>query len=214
MIRQGKNTNFHYWPMITISGIILFIIFYFIAALHYPGGSNFDQHQAGFKWSTNYWCELLGYNAKNGQHNTARPFGLSGMFILSLSISFFWINLPQMIPMKNWMNGALQFSGTLSMVFALFIFTHYHDFFIFMAVLSGSTAFSLTILGLYENHFKGFLYLGIICLILILVNNLIYLSGFYIEDLPIIQKFTFLIVLLWISLICLRFINLHKLTNQ
>ena len=89
MIRHGKNTNFQYWPIITIFGIILFIIFYFIAALYYPGGSNFDQHQSGFKWSTNYWCELLGYNAKNGQHNTARPFGLSGMlFFLFQSVSF------------------------------------------------------------------------------------------------------------------------------
>ena len=213
MIRQVKNTNFHYWPIITFSGIILFILFYFIASLYYPGGSNFNQHQSGFKWTSNYWCELLGYNAKNGQHNTARPFGLSGMVILSISTSFFWINLPQMIPMKNWMNGTLQFSGTLSMVFAMFIFTHYHDFFIFMAVISGSLAFSLTILGLYKNHFKGFLYLCILCLFLILLNNLIYLSGLYIEALPIIQKFTFVIVLLWICLICLRFIKMHKKTN-
>jgi hypothetical protein len=213
MNRHGKYTNFQYWPIITILGIILFIIFYFIAALYYPGGSNFNQHQAGFNWYTNYWCELLGYNAKNGQHNTARPFGLSGMIILSISTSFFWINLPKMIPLKNWMNGVLQFSGTLSMVFALFIFTHYHDFFIFMAVISGSTAFSLTILGLYENHFKGFLYLCIICLLLILMNNVIYLSGIYIEALPIIQKLTFLIVLLWICLICIRFISRYKINN-
>ena len=95
MIRQGKNTNFHYWPMITISGIILFIIFYFIAALHYPGGSNFDQHQAGFKWSTNYWCELLGYNAKNGQHNKQDPSVLFGHHFASSSDSFAEISIWQ-----------------------------------------------------------------------------------------------------------------------
>lgn len=198
------------WPILTVSGIIVFVLLYFLAAYYYPGGSNFDAHQVGFKWSTNYWCELLGFNAKNGQHNSARPIGLSGMVILSIAISIFWFNIPKLIPQKKWMNTLLSFSGILSMICSAFIFSHFHDLFIYLAVLFGTIAFGLTLNGLHKNQMTVFYIYGIVCLLLILINNAIYLTDYFILYLPWIQKITFFAVFLWICLLSLKSLSVNK----
>ena len=89
MSGEGRSRILN-WPLITIGGIVLFTVFYLLAAHYYPGGSNADLHELGFSWRNNYWCELLGENAKNGEANAGRIFGLLGMIILSISISIFW----------------------------------------------------------------------------------------------------------------------------
>lgn len=207
-ITNYKIHNF--WPILTVSGIVVFVLLYFLAAYYYPGGSNFDAHQVGFRWSTNYWCELLGFNAKNGEYNTARPIGLSGMVILSISISFFWFYIPTLIPQKKWMNTLLSFSGIMSMLCSAFIFSHFHDLFIYLAVIFGTIAFGLTLNGLQKNQMTFYYIFGVSCLILILINNAIYLTDFLILYLPWIQKITFFVVFLWISLLSLKSLNENK----
>lgn len=204
---KGKHTKFYYWPVFTISGLFLFIILYFVAAQYYPGGSNFDQKQPNFNWTSNYWCELLGRNAKNGQPNTARPFGISAMIILSTSVSIFWWNLPKLIPMKKWMNSTLQISGVLAMVFSSFIFSNYHDIVIYLAVFFGVVALSFTLYGLNKNGLRQYLGLCIFCILLIFLNNFIYLTDYMISYLPIIQKITFVFIFLWIGLLSLRYMK-------
>jgi hypothetical protein len=206
-MKKEKTPVFHYWPLFTITGLFLFIVLYFIAAQYYPGGSNFDRKQPNFNWTSNYWCELLGRNAKNGQHNTARPVGISAMIILTISVSIFWWNLPKLIPMKKWMNQSLQFSGVLAMVLSSFIFSHYHDIFIYLSVLFGTIALIITLFGLYSNSLYRYFILCIICIILILLNNIIYLTDFMITSLPILQKFTFAFIFLWIGLLSLRYLK-------
>lgn len=148
MIKKGYNRKFQYWPIFTISGIVAFIILYVIASYHYPGGSNFDRNFVGFNWRTNYWCELLGENAKNGQTNYARPFGFTAMLILSITMSVFWLKLPELIPMKKWMNVTLQISGIMAMLCASFLYSHSHDILIIIAVCFGTITFALTLYGL------------------------------------------------------------------
>jgi len=203
-----------YWPYITIGGIIIFIILYVVATFYYPGGSNFDAQQTGFNWSTNYWCELLGRNAKNGQPNTARPIGLIGMLVLAITISIFWLNLPRLIPMKFWYNKLLQTTGILAMLCSIFIYSYYHDLTIYLAVLFGTFAFTLTLYGLYRNHFIGYFNLCVLCVILIFLNNIIYITDYKIEYLPILQKVTFGFVFLWISLISLKFLKVEEISQS
>lgn len=206
-MKKEKTPVLHYWPVFTIIGLILFIILYFIAAQYYPGGSNFDKQQPHFNWTSNYWCELLGRNAKNGQPNTARPIGISAMIILTISVSIFWWNLPKLIPMKKWMNEALKFSGVLAMILSSFIFSNYHDVVIYLSVLFGTIALSLTLFGLYSNKLYRYFFWCIICVILIFLNNIIYLTNFMITSLPIIQKLTFAIMFLWIGLLSLSYMR-------
>lgn len=194
-----------YWPIITIGGITLFVILYLIAAEFYPGGSNVDPFQQGFSWSSNYWCELLGENAKNGLKNVARPIALVGMVVLALSISVFWINLPKMIPMKIWISRILQISGVLAMFCSIFIYSYYHDLAIYLAVIFGTIAFTSTLYGLYTNRYSRYFQMCVLCIFLIFMNNFIYVSDIMITYLPILQKFTFILVFAWIILLSARF---------
>ncbi|MEY3236340.1 MAG: hypothetical protein RI883_441 [Bacteroidota bacterium] len=197
MIEKVRNKK--HWPFLTLTGIAIYTILYIIATRYYPGGSNFDKTQIGFHWSTNYWCELLGEYSKNGFINKARPIALVGMIFLSLSLSLFWIQLPNSLSLTKISNRIIQFCGMLSMIFFSLIFTDYHDVFIGLAVLFGATAFILTIYGFYKlGNLKTYLF-GSFCLILVAINNLIYLFDFQINYLPILQKITFLCIFVWIT---------------
>jgi hypothetical protein len=207
MQQKTSNINPPFWPKITIGGIILFLLLYFLATKYYPGGSNFYPQEKGFSWSNNYWCELLGENAKNGQNNRARPIALLAMVILTFSISLFWVKLPNLIPMRLWMSRILQISGVISMFSAIFIFSSYHDFYVTISVLFGTLAFSLALYGLYTHHFMRYFNYCILCLVLIQANNFIYLSSILIDYLPLLQKITFILVFAWIVVLSMRFLK-------
>jgi hypothetical protein len=207
MQQKTSNINPPFWPKITIGGIILFLLLYFLATKYYPGGSNFYPKEKGFSWSNNYWCELLGENAKNGQNNRARPIALLAMVILTFSISLFWVKLPNLIPMRLWMSRILQISGVISMFSAIFIFSSYHDFYVTISVLFGTLAFSLALYGLYTHHFMRYFNYCILCLVLIQANNFIYLSSILIDYLPLLQKITFILVFAWIVVLSMRFLK-------
>ncbi len=196
MTKIARRKN--HWPIITLIGIFVYLILYFIASRYYPGGSNFDKSQVGFHWLTNYWCELLGEYSKNGYINKARPIALVGMIFLSTSISIFWIQLPDSFTLNKISKKIIQSSGFLSMLFFSLIFTDFHDLFIGLAVFFGAIAFILTLYYFYQmGHSKMFIF-GSICLILVAFNNLMYLFNFQLNHLPILQKITFISIFIWI----------------
>lgn len=193
-VRQNRH-----WPILTLTGIAIYIVLYIIATRYYPGGSNFDKKQIGFHWSANYWCELLGEYSKNGFINKARPIALTAMLLLSFSLSLFWIQVPKSLELHKISNRIIQFSGVLSMIFFSLIFTDFHDIFIGLAVFFGTIAFAFTIYGFYQLGCTKIYLFGSICLILVGFNNIIYLFDFQLNYLPNIQKITFLSVLGWIT---------------
>ena len=83
-----KKSN--YLLLLPIAGAILFLFFYYIATLNYPGGSQTYKHSKGFSWLHNYWCNLLNENAINGQPNAGRTYAMAGMLLLYLSLGWFW----------------------------------------------------------------------------------------------------------------------------
>jgi len=205
-----KKPNIDLWPIFTISGLVAYAVLYVVATYYYPGGSSFNAKEPGFSWTSNYWCELLGRNAKNGKANLARPFGMAGMLMLVMAISTFWYNLPKLIPINKKLDLTLQASGVVSMMSSLFIFSYWHDFFVYIGVTFGTIAFILSMYGLYSNQFYRFFLLCIICLILILINNFIYVSTYLIDFLPVIQKITFLIIFLWIGMVSLYYLKIQN----
>jgi hypothetical protein len=194
-----------YWPFISIGGILLFVVFFLLAAAHYPGGSNANLHEIGFNWMNNYWCELLGENAKNGLRNLARPYAMTGMIILSISVSIFWWNIPTIVFEKSGLiRDIMRYCGIFSMFFSALIFTDWHDGIIYAAVITGAVSFTLLFYELFRNKRDFLSYFGVVCLGLIFMNCIIYVSNYGIEYLPLIQKFTFAITLFWIILVILH----------
>ena len=199
------NNRNKIWILIPIFGTICFVVLYIISTFLYPGGSQLNIKSEGFSWANNYWCNLLYKNAVNGQQNPARPFALTGMIILSCTISFFWFLFPVQIKTNKYRKIIIQLSGSLSMIFAMFLYTDIHDEMIKTAGFFGGIAFIGSFIGLYQIKWYGLFILGIINLNLLLLNNFIYYNKDLILYLPIIQKVSFASFLIWICYIDLMF---------
>ena len=182
-------------------GTLIFVILYVMASLLYPGGSQADVNSKGFSWINNYWCNLLNEKAINGQQNAAKPIAIVAMFILCLTMVIFWYIFPKQAGFKKTGRLSIQISGTLAMIIGMFLFTDLHDTIVNIASLCGLVATAGTFIGLYKLKWKGLFWLGILNLIFIIVNNILYYGEGLRSYLPIVQKNTFLFFLLWICLI-------------
>jgi hypothetical protein len=194
-----------------IIGKGLFALLYFIATLYYPGGSQIDKNSIGFSWANNYWCNLLNDKAINGQTNSAQPIALTAMFILYLTLTFFWFQFPKYTNLNKCYKWTIKICGTLAMTIGLFLFTKFdHDLITNCASFFGLIATAGTFIGIYKNGWKILFYLGLLNIILIIVNNIFYYDKNLILYLPIVQKITFATFMIWICCIDLKIYQLVK----
>lgn len=186
-----------------VGGIILFVLLYITATLLYPGGSDIDRNAKGFNWLHNYWCELMAPRSQNGLPNTARSVAIFAMCMLAASLALIWYYVPLHLPLGKPLQKLISWSGILSMIMLFFLFTNDHDNVINIAALLGFTAMLLTSAGLYRKKMFFLFALGVICFLLGLLNAWLYYSGqrYY---LPIVQKITFMLFLVWFILLRLR----------
>lgn len=196
--------------LVPLFGALLFFILYMIGASLYPGGSQIDKHSIGFSWLNNYWCNLLNKHAVNGQLNPARPFALIGMFVLCITIGFFWYLFPKHIHYNKNNKLVIQLSGSLSMSIAMFVFTDMHDEIINMSGLLGGIAIIGSLVGLYQMKWFGLMVMGTLNLGLLLSNHYIYHTKELIIYLPMIQKISFISYLIWVCIIDLKFFTSEK----
>lgn len=192
------------WVFIPIAGIILFLALYIIAANYYPGGFNENRTKEGFDWIHNYWCDLLAKNAKNGMHNSGRGFALTGMIMLFSSIAVFWYYLPQFFHERKLNTFIIRYTGSLSMFILIFIFTQFHDSVIGIGSTISAIPMAATLSELKKHRLKVLYYLGWCCVFLILLNFVIYSTNWRIVYLPVLQKITLLLFLVWILLIAIK----------
>jgi hypothetical protein len=191
-------------------GALLFVSLYVVAALFYPGGSQVDENSKGFSWVNNYWCNLLNENAMNGQPNSAKPIAIASMVVLCLTLANFWYIFPRRAELNKSNQLTIQISGVVSMAMGMFLFTKLHDTIINLASLCGLIAIVGTFGGLYKLKWTKLFWLGIFNLTLVALNNILYYGDGLKLYLPVVQKITFLVFLLWICLIDLK---LYHKTN-
>lgn len=203
MIKETGN-NKEIWILIPLFGALIFFVLYIIGSYLYPGGSQIDKHSIGFSWMNNYWCNLLDKFAVNGKLNPARPVALSGMVILCVSIAFFWVLFPQYISAGKSNKLLIQFSGSLSMSIAIFVFTDMHDNIINTAGILGIVTIICSLIGLYKMKWFGLMIMGSLNLVLLFLNNYIYQIKDLLIFLPMVQKISFVSYLTWISIIDLK----------
>lgn len=203
-----------FWLLTPVFGTFIFLILYIISANLYPGGSQVNKNSIGFSWANNYWCNLMYKNAVNGKINPARPFALTGMVILCSTISFFWIVFPHKVKTNKIGKYIIQFSGSISMTFSLFLYTNQHDKMIITAGFFGVIALFGTFISLYKIKWYGLFSLGIINLLLLGLNNYVYHIEELIIYLPIIQKISFLTFLIWICIIDILLFYNNKIIDN
>jgi len=192
------------WPRskafntIPFVGVGIFVCLYVIAASLYPGGSQTDLSTVGFDWVHNYWCNLMNETAMNETTNPARPVAISAMIILCLSLLCFFVQFALIISKDGFWKNCILICGVLSMTSAIFIFTQWHDLMTTTSSVFGLFAVIGIIRDLFNSTLAFYKITGAFCLLLLGVNNYIYYTNHGIEGLPLLQKFTFAIVLFWI----------------
>lgn len=213
MINNKRTSN--YWVMTPFWGTIIFVVLYIIATRFYPGGSQVDHNSIGFSWINNYWCNLLMENAINGQPNPAKPIAMAGMFVLCLTLSIFWLILPQHLNTGKISKLIIQISGTLSMVIAFFLFSNInHDLVTNLASGFGLIATIGTFVELYRIKWNGLLSFGLVNILLVIINNYFYYNKNLIIHLPLIQKISFSAFLIWICTICIALKKQLEVKNK
>ena len=196
-----------FWKLIPVFGSALFLLLYLVATLYYPGGTYLNKSSQGFSWTQNYWCNLLSEYAINGQRNPARPIAFIAMVVLCLTISFFWYEFPKWAGLAVRRRLIVQASGFVSMAISVLIFTNLHDSIVNVAGAFGLIALAGTLIGLRKLGWTSLFYMGLLAVVLIGLNNLLYYQKDPMHYLAVVQKITFLYFLVWICLIDLRWLT-------
>lgn len=189
------NNILHKTPII---GIFIFIGLYIFSTTLYPGGSQMNQNAQGFDWVHNYWCNLMNVQGMNGEINKARPVAIFAMLILCFSLMIFFIQFSRVYTQNKIWQKIILYNGILSMSFASLIFTQYHDLMTIISSLFGLFVVIGIIQEIYKSDLQWYKFTGLFCILLLGLNNYIYYSQHFIIGLPLLQKITFVIVLLWI----------------
>lgn len=197
--------------LLPVIGFCLFIILYFVAAALYPGGSEVNRSAKGFSWMHNYWCDLLETHAENGEPNKAKTIAIIAMSVLCLSIALFWHFIPRLFSFKSLFKKIIQYTGILSMIILVFLQVDFHDMVINISGVLGIIAIAGTLIGLYKNQSYILFILGLLCVFLFFLNNYIYYTKQWLYHLAIIQKLSFLLFLLWFSLINIQLFQKTRL---
>lgn len=201
--------------LVPIFGTLLFIVLYIIATSLYPGGSQVDKNSVGFSWINNYWCNLLNEIAINGQPNAAKPVAVTGMFILCVTLIFFWFLFAREINVSTQLKLVIQIPGTLAMTIAFFLFTNInHDLVTNLASLFGLIATIGTYIGLYKAKWLGLFRFGLLNILLVVANNYVYYTKGLIIHLPVIQKISFAAFLIWICCIDIKLFRIRQVSSQ
>jgi hypothetical protein len=185
------------FQILAIVGSIGFAVFYVLAAVSYPGGSDAHPSSIHFSFLENYWCDLLSTYSKNGSINNGKPYAIAAQFFLNVTLLSTWIfNAGIRESIKSW-NVKLVVTGIFSTLFSNFVSTPHHDLYIALSALFGLLAV-LQILSIHRKIKRPLLFItGIVGLVLIGLNCLLYYFDFAKFLLPLLQKITFAYMLIW-----------------
>ena len=184
-----------------------------MSALNYPGGSWFSPNQDGFSFWHNYLCDLLDINAINGEINSARFYAIIAMGLLCVGLFWLWVYLPGLFKTNSPNQKIMRVTGLISIVTIFFLGMGDHDLIVRIAGALGIIAFISCSVELYKAGYYMLFLLGVFCILIFLINYYIYESGFYLTSLPVIQKITFLLFIIWfigLDIALYKRVNLQK----
>lgn len=192
---------------LTVYLTLTFFVLYVIATYMYPGGHHLDNAYEGFSWLHNYWCDLTGDIAQNGQANSAKPIAILALIVAAASLGITWYLLPALlghtkdIILAKWV-------GILAVICGATVFTSLHGFAIYFGGAFAGLAIAMVLRQLFIQRKFGLLYFGVFTLISMGINITIYSTKLHINALPLLQKFTFVLVFVWF--LCLTLMSSQK----
>lgn len=170
---------------------MLGIILFYLATLHYPGGSNWNKNSIGFDWRYNYITNLFNPIAVNGVSNGSVPWAIAAMALFCLSIGLFFVYMANRISNRS-SSFIIRSGGIASMGFAFLAVTPWHDLVVVVSnVLVLLTLFYLTV-HLFKSRIYSYGLLCSLCLASIYLGSFMYYGNQWIEWLPVVQKSIFI----------------------
>ncbi|WP_343318328.1 hypothetical protein [Sphingobacterium multivorum] len=167
-------------------GMIIALIFMYIAISVYPGGTYQNESSIGFDWSKNFFSNLFGEKALNGAENTAKYWAFIGMFFYSISCAVFFVHISKKIP-NTTASNFIKYVGVLTMPFTFFIITSFHDL---MLAISTNLFYSCVVcitVYVLKSKLTFFKYYCILCLFIFYYATYLYVTGQW-DLLSLIQK--------------------------
>lgn len=142
------------------------------------------------------------------------PMALGAMLMLCFSLALFFYRFPKYFPLSSFWNRTIRVCGILSMVCTMLVASPLHNIMIGIASLLGLFALLGIIYGVIHYKMRVFTLIAILCLLLIGFSNYSYYSRDYVYWLPLVQKITFAVVLIWLLFLNLEFRKVEKLEIQ
>ena len=192
----------------------LFVLFYWVAASLYPGGSWADPSQVGFSWRHNYLCDLLDTLSMNGELNPGRHWARASLGVLCAGLLLLWYQLPALMQPSSVLRMLLRLSSAAAFGTMVFLRAGTHDLIVRIAGIFGLVALLSAVIGLWRSGRPGMSILGGWCLGIFLLNYAVYETGSLIRALPLIQKVTFASFLGWFAWMNLALLRLHSRTAE
>lgn len=159
-----------------------------------------DIHSTTFSWINNYWCDLIWPTNYRNENNPAAWIAIPAMFILCTGLGILFYEFPVRYQANEFLKYIIRIFGISAMVLAALLFTPLHDIVIPLASLCAGIALIAVFIVLSRNQSMGLFNFGLFCMFLLFLNNLIYYSGSgaWLYYLPLLQKISIFIVLIWI----------------
>lgn len=173
-------------------------ILLWIATMCYPGGSSVDVEATGYDWFNNYISNLLSPIAVNGMQNSARPWAVTGILLLTAGFGLFFVRFSQKISDRNGARVIKLLGIAVTVLAFLTVIPPLHDIMVMLSsILTLIIFFYITVFTL-----KSKLRLLKLCAVLFL--STFYLAAFmyftrsYLEFMPLMQKIIFVMKIVWV----------------
>jgi len=181
--------------------VILFLLLFLYCTTLYPGSSQHDINATGFSWQHNYWCDIMDIKTYDQRDNPARIWGIIATIILCIGTGWIFYQFPNHYGSTSTEKWIISGFGIASMLAGSMIFTSFHNQVIGIASALALVAIIVMFYVLFRQQEYPLFYFGVFACLIMLFNNYIYYSKNGIENLPWIQKVSFVIVLTWIVMI-------------
>jgi hypothetical protein len=128
---------------------------------------------------------------------------------LCSALLLLWHHLPRLTGGPAWSRRLMRLFGMAALGTTFFLSAGTHDLTVYIAGGLGTVAIVLAIYGLWKGQRRSLTVLGAWCLLIFLLNYVIYESGSFLRALPLIQKVTFSSFLIWLAGINLALLGLN-----
>ena len=144
-------------------GMLVFLLLYMLAAIHYPGGSYTNPNAKGFSFWDNYLCDLLDNHTITGGMNAARNWARMALLVLCSSLMYLWFHLPKLFRTKSSNLKLMRFAGISALAITLFMTAGNYDVVVRIAGLFGVVAMLTLFFELFRAKYYKLLGFGMFC---------------------------------------------------